>query len=68
MFANRRATGVPVRTQPLAAEQFERKPKKPLIQATQPKQVLQTKPKLIIKKDSISPDSPMKPSSVVKPS
>ena len=68
MFANRRATGVPVRTQPLTAVQFERKPNKPLIQTTQPKQVLQTKPKLIIKKDSIPPNSPMKPASVFKPS
>ena len=68
MFANRRATGVPVRTQPLTAEQIEQKPKKPLIQTTQPKQVLQTKPKLIIKKDLISPNSPIKPSSIFKPS
>lgn len=67
MFANRRATAVPVKTQPLTALQFEQKPKKPLIETIKPRQVLQPKPKLIIKKEAIDLTSPVKPTNIVKP-
>ena len=66
MFANRRSTAAPVKSQALVAVEFERKPKKPQIAATKPNQVLLSTQKISLKKEVTAIRPPSKPSKVVK--
>ena len=66
MFANRRATAAPVKSQGLLAVEYERKPKKPQIAATKPNPVMLSTQKISVKKEIAPLRPPSKPTQVVK--